>query len=46
LADLHRAGRFDRMSDEVVLLTGQAPLSVREFVRRNAATFTASAITV
>ena len=43
LADLQRAGRFDRMSDEVPLLTGQAPLSVQEFVRRNAATFTASA---
>ena len=42
IADLQRAGRFDRMSDEVLLLTGQAPLSVREFVRRNAATFTAS----
>jgi uncharacterized protein YbjT (DUF2867 family) len=43
LADLHRAGRFDRMTDDVLTLTGQAPLSVREFVRRNAATFTASA---
>lgn len=43
IADLQRAGRFDRMSDEVLLLTGQAPLSVWEFVRRNAATFTASA---
>src|SRR6202048_4443847 len=43
IADLQRAGRFDRMSDEVLLLTGQAPLSVQEFVRRNAATFTESA---
>jgi hypothetical protein len=43
MADLHRAGRYDRMSDDVLTLTGQAPLSVREFVRRNAATFTASA---
>jgi uncharacterized protein YbjT (DUF2867 family) len=42
MADLHRAGRYDRMSDDVFTLTGQAPLSVREFVRRNAATFTAS----
>jgi uncharacterized protein YbjT (DUF2867 family) len=46
IADLQRAGRFNRMSDEVLLLTGQAPLSVQEFVRRNAATFTASAIEV
>jgi len=43
MADLHRAGRYDRMSDDVLMLTGQAPLSVREFVERNAATFTASA---
>jgi hypothetical protein len=43
MADLHRAGRYDRMSDEVLMLTGQAPLSVQEFVRKNAAAFTASA---
>jgi len=43
MADLHRAGRFDRMSDEVLLLMGQRPLSVQEFVRKNAATFTESA---
>src|SRR5258707_4609442 len=43
MADLHRAGRFDRMSDEVLMLTGQRPLSVQEFVRKNAAAFTAAA---
>ena len=43
MADLHRAGRYDRMSDEVFTLTGQRPLSVQEFVRKNAVTFTASA---
>jgi len=43
LADLHRAGRFDRTSDDVRTLTGQAPLSVQDFVRKNAAAFTASA---
>ncbi|MEX3937551.1 NAD(P)H-binding protein [Paraburkholderia phymatum] len=42
MADLHRAGRYDRMSDDVLTLTGQAPLSVQEFVRKNAAAFTAS----
>jgi uncharacterized protein YbjT (DUF2867 family) len=42
MADLHRAGRFDRMSDEVLMLTGQRPLSVQEFVRNNAAAFTTS----
>src|SRR6266478_3373401 len=43
MADLHRAGRFDRMSGDVLTLTGQGPLSVQEVVRKNAATFTASA---
>jgi hypothetical protein len=43
LCDLHRAGRFDRTSDDVRTLTGQEPLSVLEFVRKNAATFTPSA---
>ena len=42
MADLHRAGRYDRISDEGLRLTGQRPLSVQEFVRKNAATFTAS----
>jgi uncharacterized protein YbjT (DUF2867 family) len=41
MADLHRAGSFDRMSDDVRTLTGQGPLSVQEFVRKNAATFNA-----
>ena len=40
MADMHRAGRYDRMSDDVLALTGQAPLSVQEFIRKNAATFT------
>jgi hypothetical protein len=43
MADLHRAGRFDRMSDDVLTLTSQAPQSLQEVVRKNAATFTASA---
>jgi uncharacterized protein YbjT (DUF2867 family) len=42
MADLHRAGRYDRMSDDVLTLTGRRPLSVREFVTKNAAAFTAS----
>jgi hypothetical protein len=41
--DLHRAGRFDRLSDDVLTLTGQRPPSVQEFVRLDAAAFTASA---
>jgi uncharacterized protein YbjT (DUF2867 family) len=43
MADLHRAGRFDRMSSDVRALTGRAPLSVQEFVRQNSAAFTAPA---
>ncbi|HEX6044774.1 MAG TPA: NAD(P)H-binding protein [Pyrinomonadaceae bacterium] len=43
MADLHRAGRYDRISDDVVTLTGQPPLTMQEFVRKNAAAFTASA---
>ena len=41
MADLHRAGRYDRMSDDVLTLTGEGPLTVKDFVRQNAATFTA-----
>ncbi len=42
MADLHRAGRYDRMSGDVRALSGKAPLSVQEFVRKNAAAFTAA----
>ena len=43
MADLHRAGRYDRISGDVRTLTGQGPLSVQEFVKKNAAAFTAPA---
>jgi uncharacterized protein YbjT (DUF2867 family) len=43
MADLHRAGRYDRMSDDVLTLTGQKPMSLQEFVRKHAAAFTMSA---
>jgi uncharacterized protein YbjT (DUF2867 family) len=43
MADLHRAGRFDRTSDDVRTLTGQGPLNVQEFVRKNAGVFAAAA---
>jgi uncharacterized protein YbjT (DUF2867 family) len=42
MADLHRAGRYDRMSEDVLTLTGQGPLSMQEFVTKNAAKFTAT----
>ena len=41
MADLHRAGRYERMSDDVLKLTGESPMSVHDFVRKNAAAFTA-----
>jgi uncharacterized protein YbjT (DUF2867 family) len=43
MADLHCAGRYDWMSDDVLMLTGQGPLSVREILRQHAATCTAPA---
>ena len=43
MADLHRAGRYDRMSDDVFTLTGQGPQSLQECVRKNAETFSPSA---
>jgi uncharacterized protein YbjT (DUF2867 family) len=45
MADLHRAGRYDRMSDDVLTLTGQGPMSLREFVGKHAASFEAEAFT-
>jgi hypothetical protein len=42
MADLHRAGRYDRMSDDVLTLTGQAPMSLREFVGKHAEAFAAA----
>jgi uncharacterized protein YbjT (DUF2867 family) len=42
MADLHRAGRYDRSSEDVLTLTGRRPMSVQDFVRKNAAAFTAA----
>jgi uncharacterized protein YbjT (DUF2867 family) len=39
MADLHRAGRFDRLTDDVLRLTGQPPVKVQEFVKTNAVVF-------
>jgi uncharacterized protein YbjT (DUF2867 family) len=44
MADLHRMGRYDRMSDDVFKLTGQNAMSVQEFVRKNQAAFTAQSL--
>jgi uncharacterized protein YbjT (DUF2867 family) len=45
MADLHQQGRYDRMTDDLVKLTGQQPISMREFVERNSAAFTQPAAT-
>lgn len=41
MADLHRAGRYDRTSNDVQKLTGQRPQCVQDFIRQNAAVFNA-----
>jgi uncharacterized protein YbjT (DUF2867 family) len=46
MAELHQQGRYDRMTDDVYRLTGQHPVSMREFVERNAAAFTKPATAV
>jgi hypothetical protein len=35
MAELHRAGRYDRLADGVERVTGQPAMSVREFVSRH-----------
>jgi len=40
MAALNAQSRYDRLSDDVFRLTGQAPMSVREFARQHAAKFT------
>lgn len=39
MAELNRAGRYDRMTDGVERLTGRPPMSVREFVSLHADEF-------
>ena len=41
MAELHRANRYDRYSDDVGRLTGMRPMSVSEFVRQNRTAFKA-----
>ncbi|RWD50404.1 MAG: NAD-dependent epimerase/dehydratase family protein [Mesorhizobium sp.] len=40
MAELHTAGRYDRITDDMFKLTGTKPMSVYEFVKSNAAEFT------
>ena len=39
MADLTRQGRYDRMTDTYYKLTGEAPTSMRDFVKLHAADF-------
>ena len=39
MADLHAQGRYDRMTDDLVRLTGTTPTSMRDFVKLHAAEF-------
>ena len=39
LAELHGQGRFDRMTSDVLKLTGQKPMSMNDFVKEHAAEF-------
>jgi hypothetical protein len=39
MAELHRAGRYDRMADGVERVTGRPAMSVREFVSLHADEF-------
>jgi uncharacterized protein YbjT (DUF2867 family) len=43
MADLHRAGCYDRISYDVLTLTGQTPMRVQDIVSSNAAMFMARA---
>lgn len=42
MGDLHAQGRYDRMTDDLFRLTGERPMSLYDFVKRNAAKFTRS----
>lgn len=40
MADLHSQGRYDRMTDDLFRLTGQAPMSMYDFVKSHTTDFT------
>ena len=40
MADLHAQGRYDRMTDDLIKLTGKTPTSMHDFVKLHAAEFT------
>ena len=40
MTELHKQGRYDRMSEDYLKLTGETPTSMADFVRLHAAEFT------
>jgi uncharacterized protein YbjT (DUF2867 family) len=40
MADLHKQGRYDRMTDDLVRLTGKSATKIQDFVRLHASEFT------
>ena len=46
MGQLHRDGRYDRLTDSFRQLVGRAPISAAEFARRHAAEFTPTGSTV
>ena len=42
MAELHAQGRYDRMTDDLLKLTGKTPTSMYDFVKAHAAEFTRS----
>lgn len=40
IAELHRAGRYDSMSSDVRTVSAQSPMTVEQFVQKNAGAFT------
>jgi uncharacterized protein YbjT (DUF2867 family) len=45
MADLHKQGRYDRMTDDVFRITGLRPMTVFDFVKRHANEFSPSQTT-
>jgi uncharacterized protein YbjT (DUF2867 family) len=40
MSELHAQGRYDRMTDDLLKLTGKTPMSMRDFVKQHASDFT------
>ena len=40
MTELHKQGRYDRMSEDYLKLTGETPTSMADFVKLHAAEFT------